>query len=122
MPASAMPRNSAARPDNVGTAASAATAKQVGLLAPTTAGSSVKLDDSLVPLPSASKKAVPWLQIVEPAVPLLTSAEMVMVTEPLPAMVPFQCTVLVGTLATAVPEVATALTIVRLAGSTSVNS
>ena len=34
-------------------------------------GSSVRLDDSLVPLPSASKETVPWLEIVWPAVPVL---------------------------------------------------
>jgi hypothetical protein len=48
---------------------------------------------------------------------------MVIVTEPPPsARDPFQVTVLVPTLARAVPEVAVALTRVRLAGSTSVSS
>src|SRR3954469_4187309 len=114
-----------ARPssDRVGTCASDATANEVGSSAAAVDGLSVRIDDSLVPLPSASKKTVPWLEIVEPAVPVLTIAVMVIVTEPpLAAMVPFQCTVRVGTLATAVPELALALTRVRLAGRTSVNS
>ena len=40
------------------------TAKAVGSLAPPTLGSSVGADDSLVPLPSASKFTVPWLETV----------------------------------------------------------
>jgi hypothetical protein len=45
--------------DSVGTWAMLATRKAVGSLAPAMLGSSVRTEDSLVPLPSASKKMVP---------------------------------------------------------------
>ena len=73
-----------------------------------------------MPLPSASKKTVPWLETVCRAVPALMVAWMVMVTEAPAAMLPFQCTVLPPVVA--VPLVAEAPVRVSDAGSTSVNS
>jgi hypothetical protein len=100
-----------------------ATVMVVGSPAAGVAGLFVTPDDSLVPLPSPSKLNVPWFEMLVPgAVPALMVAVMVMVTEPADGMAPFQVTVLVPTVATAVPEVALALTRVRLAGRTSVNS
>lgn len=63
-----------------------------------------------------------WFAIVVPLVPVLTSAWIVMVTLPPPAMAPFHVTVFVPAFATAVPLLAVALTSVSDAGSTSVNS
>src|SRR6185503_19565877 len=107
-----------ARPtsESVGTWGAKVTANDVGSSAAAVPGSSVRIDDSLVPLPSASKKTVPWLEIVVPLVPLLISAWMVIVTEPPAAIEPFQCTVRPGTSMVAAPVVAEALTRVRVAG------
>ncbi len=63
-----------------------------------------------------------WFETVCSAVPALTVAWMVTVTEPWAGMLPSQVTVLVATVATAVPEVALALTSVSCEGSTSVSS
>ena len=57
-----------------------------------------------------------------PTVGVLIVAPMVIVVEPPAAMLPFHVTVFVAVAATAVPPVAEALTSVRLAGRTSVNS
>jgi hypothetical protein len=60
--------------------------------------------------------------IVWPPVPRLMTASMVIITVPVPGIEPFQVTVLVPTLASAVPLDADAETRVTCAGSTSVNS
>ena len=65
---------------------------------------------------------VAWLVTVCSAVPVLTVAWMVTVTEPPAGTTPSQVTVLVPTLAVAVPAVAEALTRVSCEGRTSVSS
>ncbi len=105
------------------TSGASPTKNEVGSPAAAVPGSSVTPEASLLPLPSASNERFPWLEIVWPPVPALTVAVMVMVTEPPSgASEPSQVTVFVPTVATAVPEVAVALTRVRPAGRTSVNS
>ena len=65
---------------------------------------------SLVPLPSASKAIVPWLDTVCPAAPADRGGDGDRHRAAVPAIEPFQVTVLVPTLPTAVPLVALALT------------
>ena len=98
------------------------TTRLVGSLAAPVPGSSVTPVDSLVPLTSASKAVCPWLEMVCPEAVGLMVALMVIVTCPVKAgSEPFQVTVLVPTVATAVPEVALAETRVSVAGRTSVH-
>ena len=101
----------------------AATANVVGFCPPGSAGSSVSVTASFVPLPSASYAMVPWLVIGMPtAVPSTIVAVIVIVTELFAAIEPLQVTVFVPIVATAVPLVAVADTRASCAGSTSVNS
>src|SRR6202035_3314918 len=93
-------RSASAAGASVGIWGGRRTLKQQGSAAPGRAGSSVRPLDSLVPLPSASKKNVPWLQIVMPAVPALIMATTLIVTSPLTGMAPFQCAVLAPDVAT----------------------
>ena len=65
---------------------------------------------------------VPWLVMVVPGGTAAIVALMVIVTLPAAGTLPFQVTVFVAIVATEVPEVAVALTSVRLADSTSRNS
>jgi len=95
--------------------------KLVGSAAPGWPGSSVVAVAPLVPVPVPSYAIVPWFETV-PVAPGLIVAVIVIVTEPPAGIAPFHVTVLVPTLATAVPLVAVAETSDRADGSTSVNS
>jgi hypothetical protein len=95
---------------------------EVGFDVPATPGSSVSAVASLVPFPSLSKEIVPWFVTVDTIGAGRIVAVIVMVTDPLAGKLPFQVTVFVPVLATAVPLVADAETRASFAGRTSVNS
>src|SRR6266545_1337292 len=121
-PARAAIRNSNPSCDRVGMALTKAAWKVVGFAAPATPGSSVCAVDSLVPLPSESKARVALFETVWPPAAGRMVAVMVIVTEPPAGIAPFQVTVLVAVVATAVPLVAVAETSASSGGRTSMSS
>ena len=77
----------------------------------------------VIDLEACQQRGIPVKNVVGYAAStVFTVAWMVIVTAPLPGIPPFQVTVLVATVATAVPLVAVADTRVSCEGSTSVNS